>query len=294
MINRENVSRIILGIRYTNNNVFDRPYILPDSYYNIQKYRINLASEAFSVQKYYKTNLIYSYGRTEDVPYGGMLKITAGSEYNEFNQYRLRRYIGTEISAGKSIDNLGYFYASAGFSSFLNGQQPRQGLLSLNMNYFSNLMNVGNNKVRNFIYLNYARGFDRNTDEYLGFKKGNGFSGFSNDSVIGTQRLSVSLESVLFSPVNLIGFRFAFFGFTDFSFLSGSNEAISTGYSLTSLGFGIRIRNDNMIFNTLQIRFSYYPNPPYNSDINYVIVSGEQLLKPNNFEPGPPSIIPFR
>lgn len=294
MINKENVSRIILGIRYTNNNVFDRPYILPDSYYNIQKYRLYLASAAFSIQKYYKTNLIYSYGRTEDIPYGGMLKITAGSEYNEFNQYRLRRYIGTEISAGKSIDNLGYFYASAGYASFLNGQQPKQGLFSLNMNYFSNLMNVGKNKVRNFLYVNYTRGFDRNTDEYLGFKKGNGFSGFRNDSVNGTQRLSVSLESVLFSPVNLIGFRFAFFGFTDFSFLSGSNEAIVTGYSLTSLGLGIRIRNDNMIFNTLQIRFSYYPNPPYYSDINHVVISGEQLLKPNNFEPGPPSIIPFR
>jgi hypothetical protein len=162
------------------------------------------------------------------------------------------------------------------------------------MNYFSNLMTVGKSRLRNFIYIDYKRGFDRNTDENLGFRKGNGFSGFRNDSVNGTQRLSVSLESVLFSPVNFIGFRFAFFGFTDFSFLSGSNEVIANGYSLTSIGLGIRIRNDNMIFNTLQVRFSFYPNPPYYSDINYVVVSGEQLLKPNNFDSGPPSIIQFR
>jgi hypothetical protein len=294
LINKDKVSRIILGIRYTNNNVFDRPYILPDSYYNIQKYRIYLASAAFSVQKYYKTNLIYSYGRTEDIPYGGLVRITVGSEYNEFNQFKVRKYIGGEIALGKSINGLGYFYTSAGVASFLNGQQPRQGLFSLNMNYFSNLLTVGRSRVRNFIYLDYKRGFDRNTDEFLGFKKGNGFSGFRNDSVSGTQRLSVSLESVLFSPVNFIGFRFAFFGFTDFSFLSGSNEVIGNGYSLTSLGVGIRIRNDNMIFNTLQIRFSFYPNPPYYSAINHVVVSGEQLLKPNNFDSGPPSIIQFR
>ena len=102
LINREKVSRIILGVRYTNNNVFDKPFILPDSYYNIQKYRIYLASVAFSVQKYYKTNLIYSYGRTEDIPYGGLIRVTAGSEYNEFNQYRDRKYIGAEIALGKS------------------------------------------------------------------------------------------------------------------------------------------------------------------------------------------------
>ena len=294
LINKEKVSRIILGARYTNNNVFDKPIILPDSYYNIQKYRIFLASAAFSVQKYYKTNLIYSYGRTEDIPYGGLLRVTAGSEYNEFNQFRDRKYIGVEIALGKSINSLGYFYTSAGFATFLNGQQPRQGLLSINMNYFSNLMTVGKSRLRNFIYLDYKRGFDRNTDEYLGFRKGNGFSGFRNDSVSGTQRLSVSLESVLFSPVSFMGFRFAFFGFTDFSFLSGSNEVIANGYSLTSIGLGIRIRNDNMIFNTLQVRFSFYPNPPYYSDINHVVVSGEQLLKPSNFDSGPPSIIQFR
>jgi len=294
LVNKEKVSRIILGLRYTNNNVFDRPDIQPDSYYNIQKYRIYMASAAFSVQKYYKTNLIYSYGRTEDIPYGGLLRVTVGSEYNEFNQFRVRKYIGTEIALGKSINGLGYFYTSAGVASFLNGQQPRQGLLSLNMNYFSNLMTVGRSRLRNFIYLDYTRGFDRNTDEYLVFRRGNGFSGFRNDSVSGTQRLSVSLESVLFSPLNLVGFRFAFFGFTDFSFLSGSNEIIDNGYSLTSIGLGIRIRNDNMVFNTLQVRLSYYPNPPNYSDINHIVVSGEQLLKPKNFDSGPPSIIQFR
>jgi hypothetical protein len=294
LINREKVSRIILGVRYTNNNVFDKPFILPDSYYNIQKYRIYLASAAFSVQKYYKTNLIYSYGRAEDIPYGGLIRITAGSEYNEFNQFMDRKYIGAEVALGKSVKDFGYFYSSAGVASFLSGQQPRQGLFALKINYFSNLMAIGKSMLRNFVYLDYTRGFDRNTDEYIGFRKGNGFSGFRNDSVNGTQRLSVSLESVLFSPVNLIGFRFAFFGFTDFSFLSGSNEIIGNGYTLTSIGLGIRLRNDNMVFNTLQIRFSYYPNPPYYSNISPVVVSGQQLLKPNNFEPGPPSIIPFR
>jgi hypothetical protein len=294
LINKESVSRIIIGARYTFNNVFDRPFILPDSYYYLQKNKIYLGSAAFSIQKYYKTNLIYGYGRTEDIPYGGLFRVTFGREYNEFHDFRKRTYLGAEIALGRSSKAFGYFYTSAGLATFLNGNQTEQGLLSLDIKYFSNLLTMGNFRIRNFVYMDYTRGFDRYTNEFLVFDNDNGFSGFKNDSVNGSQRLSVSLESVLFSPVNLYGFRFAFFGFTDFSFLSGTNEIIGKGNTLSGIGLGIRIRNDNLVFNTFQVRFGFFPNPPSFSKINHIIVSGEQLLRPNNFDSGPPSIIPYR
>lgn len=291
LINKESVSRIIIGARYTNNNVFDRPLILPESYYNLQKYRIFLGSAALSIQKYTKANLIYSYGRTEDIPYGALFKITAGREYNEFKQ---RTYIGGEISFSKSQRALGYFYTYAGLAGYLNKNHTEQGLLSLGMNYFSNLVILGNSKIRNFVYFKYTRGFGRYSNEFLKFTNDNGFTGFKNDSVNGTQRLSVSLESDLFSPINLYGFKFVFFGFTDFSFLSGTNEILGRGYALSSIGLGIRIRNNNLVFNTLQIRISYFPNPPGYSSTSPITVSGEQVLQPSNFDPGPPAIIPYR
>ena len=291
LLNRESVSRFIIGARYTNNNIFDRPLIFPDSYYNLQKYRLFLASAAFSIQKFYKTNLIYGYGRTEDIPYGGLFKVTVGKELNEFKK---RTYIGTEVSFGKSSRDLGYFYGSAGVGTYFNESETEQGLLALKLKYFSNLMHAGTHMIRAFIDIDYSRGFDRYTDELLFFKNENGFSGFRNDSINGTQRLSVSLETVLFSPVNIYGFRFAFFGFTDFSFLSGSKQMIIDRNSLSGLGLGIRIRNDNMVFNTIQFRFTFFPDPPPFSNINPISVSGEQLLKPTNFESGPPSIIQYR
>jgi hypothetical protein len=291
LINKESVSRIIIGARYTNNNVFEHPLISSESYYNLQRYKIFLGSAAFSVQKYTKTNLIYSYGRTEDIPYGALFKITTGREFNEFKQ---RTYIGGEVSFSKSYKSLGYFYSYAGLSAYINKDQTEQGILSLGMNYFSNLINLGNSKIRNFVYFQYTRGFGRYTNETLKFTSDNGFSGFKNDSINGTQRLSVSLESVLFSPVNVYGFRFAFFGFSDFAFLSDTNEMIGRGYTLSSIGIGIRIRNENMVFNTLQVRIGYFPNPPDYSKISPIIVSGEQLLRPVNFEPGPPAIMVYR
>jgi hypothetical protein len=290
LINKSSVSRIIVAARYTNNNVFIHPFILSESFHNLQRYKLYLTSAALSLQKYSKTNLIYSYGRTEDIPYGVLLKFTAGREFNEFKQ---RTYFGVETSSANTIKALGYFYGYTGFSTYMNKNRTEQGLLSIGMNYFSNLIYLGNSKIRNFVYLQYMRGFGRYSNEYLKFYTGNGFSGFENDSVMGTQRLYVSLESVLFSPVNLYGFRFAFFGFTDFSLLSGTTEGLGNGYRLSSIGFGIRFRNDNLVFNTLQIRIGYFPNPPAYSVITPVNITGEQMLQPANFEPGAPSVLPF-
>mgnify|MGYP001766334258 CR=1 FL=1 len=291
LLNRESVTRLIIGARYTNNNVFEHPFILPDSYYNLQKYRIFMGSLSFSMQKYHKASMIFGYGRTEDIPFGGLITITAGREINETGK---RTYTGIYASTGHSIRRLGYFYTSAGFSTFYSSLGTEQGLLLLRTNYLSNLLYLGRSRLRNFLMADYTRGFDRFSDEYLIFKNENSFSGFSNDSIGGTQRLSLNIESVLFSPLNVYGFRFAFFAFGGLGYLFGTNEFVYQGDILSSIGLGVRIRNDNLVFRTFQIRLGYFPSLPHYSMANYVTVSGEQLLKPQNFDPGPPAVIPFR
>jgi hypothetical protein len=291
LLDRRSVSRLIFGVRYTNNNVFNHPLIMPDSYHHLQKYRIYMGSVSFSVQRYYKNNLIYGYGRTEDIPYGGLINFTAGREINEFKQ---RTYMGLNLALGESIRSIGYFYTSAGIATFINEGQTEQGILSLRSDFISNLLYLGNYRIRNFVKVDYTRGFDRYTDEFLSFIREDGFSGFKNDSVGGRQRLAINLESVLFSPADYYGFKFAFFGFADLGFLFGTNEFVRQGEILSSVGLGVRIRNDNLVFNTLQIRIGYFPNLPDYSRINYILVSGEQLLRPENFEPGPPSLLTYQ
>ena len=290
LINKESVTRIILGARYKNNNVFDRPFIYPYSYYYLQKYRIFLGSLSLSTQKFYKTNLIYSYGRTEDIPYGGQLKLTAGREINEFKK---RMYYGADVSVGKSSQSFGYFYGTVGLASFFNETQSEQGIVFFNMKYFSNLWTVRDYIIRNFVNVHYVKGFDRYIDEKVTFNSDNGLSGFRNDSVSGGQRFTISLESVVFSPVNFYGFRLAFFGFADASVLRAKNPALESNSLLSGIGFGIRIRNNNLLINTFQIRLGFFPNLPAYSRISHLTFSGEQLLRPRTFEPGPPSIIPY-
>lgn len=285
------VSRLILSARYTNNNVFERPYILPDSYHPLQRYQLYMGSIAFSRQRYYKSSLVYEYGRTEDIPYGSLLRVTAGREINEF---KTRNYLGTEFSFAKSITGFGYLNSSAGFGSYLNKGQTEQGIIFVRTKFFSNLLPVGRSMIRNFVRLDYTRGFDRNLDEHLKYYTDNGFSGFRNDSARGGQRITVDLETVIFSPVDIYGFRFAFFGFAEFSSLSGTNQILSEGTYLSGIGAGIRVRNDNLIFNTFQIRIGFFPHHPGYSRINNITVSGEQPLRMDNFDTGAPAPIPFR
>jgi outer membrane protein assembly factor BamA len=292
LLNKNNVSRLIFGARYIHNNVYTRPEIDPMSYYSLQKYRLYLGSVSFSRQKFYKTSLIYNFGRTEDIPYGGLVVFTVGREYNEFKQ---RHYIGSSFSWGNAPSELGYFNLSASAATFFEESgKTEQGILDLSLNYFSGLISMGNWNARGFVNSRFTRGFDRYADEYLTLIKDESVTGFRNDSIRGQKRFSVNLETVLFSPLKVYGFRFIFFGFTDMAFLGSTKENSLSPGPVTGIGAGVRIRNDNLIINTFQIRLGYYPGLPLYSRADHIYFSGESLLKPRNFDAGPPSLIVYR
>ncbi|MFN8242298.1 MAG: hypothetical protein U0X39_16290 [Bacteroidales bacterium] len=291
LLNRESVTRLIPSVRYVNNNIFSKPEISQNTYYYLQRFRLYLASLTYSRQKYYKTNLIYSYGRTEDIPYGGMVRLTGGFEENE---YKTRRYASVDAGIANAIGDLGYLYFSAGLGSFFYNKSHEQGVFTTGIRYFSNLKYLGRSAVRNFITAEYTRGFGRYEDEYLSIPRENGLSGFKNDSIRGLRRIDISMESVLFSPLSSYGFRFAFFCFADMAIVAASDSFTGNLTTVYGLGVGIRIRNDNLVFKTFQIRLGYYPSPPAWSQINYFQVTGEQLYRPRNFDPGPPSVLFFR
>jgi len=291
MVNRQTVSRIITGIRFINNNVYQKPDIMPDIYYSLQQYRLYLASLSFSMQKYYKTSFIYSYGRTEDIPYGTLLRVTSGIEDNEFKK---RVYFGSDASLGISAGNAGYFHLSAGIGTFFNEGSTEQGVFSYGLKYFSNLIPAGRLMIRNFIHASYTGGFDRYRDEYLKVLKEDGFSSFSNDSLRGARRFNIGIESVIFNPLNFYGFRFAFFGFADITSMGGTSITSGNHVTMSGIGLGIRIRNDNLVFRTFQVRVGYFPYLPPYSEAGFLTISGEQLLRPRNFDPGPPELIPYR
>lgn len=290
LVNRNSVTRLIVTGRYMHNNVFSRPKINDFSYYRLQSYQTVTGSIAITSQRFINTSLIYSYGRTEDIPYGYMVELTCGRENNEF---KWRSYGGVSVSYGNFFTRIGYLYAAAGVSAFYNKGSTEQGMVDGSIRYFTPLAHAGKSRIRTFVNINYTRGFNRYADEHLYFSNDGLIRGFRNDSISGGTRLTISLEPVLFLPRPVIGFRFALFTFADAGVLAREGFTDGGYQVVTALGAGVRIRNDQLVINTLQIRFAWYPNSPPWSESSWITANSLVKLRPPRFEPGPPGVTPF-
>src|SRR5690606_18158846 len=113
-----------------------------------------------------------------------------------------------------------------------------------------------------FLSLDFMRGINRFNNEFLSLNKENGIRGFNSDMGYGNQRLNIGYELVAFSIASPVGFRIAPYSLYDASILAQHNDAIFKGKYYHGFGLGCRIRNDNLTFNTLEIRLGVYPNGP--------------------------------
>ncbi len=291
LVDRERSLRVILGMRYIHNNVYKRPDIDPQTFYSMQKHKLFLTSLSFSKQDFFKSNYIFNYGRTEDIPFGMLLSLTGGWEENEFKE---RYYSGISLSAGGSLNGRGYLNLSASAGAFINQGSTEQGVLEVTSRYFTDLVAAGNWRIRTFAGLSYTRGFNRYSDEHLTAGTGDMVTGFRNDSLSGSHRAVINLESVFFSPLSLYGFETTLFAFSDIAILGRTGFVPVRGSPVGVIGAGIRLHNESLAINTFQIRFGYYPSIPDHSSVNRLSVSGEKLLNPRNFDPGAPDIIVYR
>jgi hypothetical protein len=70
----------------------------------------------------------------------------------------------------------------------------------------------------------------------------------------------------------LLGFKFAPFVFGDLSLLTPQNESINKSNLFSGLGAGIRARNENLVFNTIELRLVYFPLTTYQNIHSFKIV----------------------
>ena len=284
-------NRLILSGRFVNNHVFERPDITENEYHHLQQYQLYLGSVAYSMENFYKLHMIYNFGRTEDIPHGTLWELTAGWEQNEFSD---SYYTGLEVSFGDIIPKFGYLSFKMGGGGFFNQHQFSRGIFQLKSDYFSPLINMKRSKFRQFLFLDYTNGIRRFADETINIGDGDFIRGLRSDSLTGTQRFSIKLESVVFSPYYLAGFRFVFYGFADLGFISASTEAIFNREMYSGIGVGIRIRNENLSFRTIQIRLAYYPILPPYVTASMFDISGETYYRPRSFNFDKPDLLDFK
>jgi hypothetical protein len=282
-------TRFVLAGRVTGMDYKARPLVLADSN---QLFRDRLgfkASFGISERRYFRDVLVYGFGRTEDIPYGNMFNITTGFERHEFGN---RMYAGVEFANGRYHNRLGYWAWHVGVGSFFDQRKAEQGAVMIKSRYFSRLITLRNVQLRQFINFRTTYGLSRFDGEFIDLNQRNGMTGISSPWLLGNKRAALNLETVLFTPYNLLGFRAAFFSFADLGVISSTNLWESPIYQ--AYGVGVRLRNEHLALNTFQVRLVWYPNIPGNAIPLRTAFDGIPVLRIEDFHIGAPQPIPFR
>ena len=276
-------------VRYTSFN--DRPAPDNENRQFFANSTLYLGSVSFSQRSYIRDYRIYSYGFVEDIPKGYLHEFVFGYDNNEFGD---RGYAHVFLSSGNLFKHKPYyFYTSLGLGSFFNTSGLEQGLLDSKINFISPLFKIWNVQTRQFIRLNYALGIKRFEIEDLLLRNNVGIRGFGSRITSGKQRITLNVENVFFYKRAILNFQTALFYFLDVGIVGPANKSIFNEDYFAGVGVGLRIRNENLIFKTLQIRLSLYPNHP--SDVHALgfIIDEVSKSKFYSFQPRGPEPLKF-
>lgn len=256
----------------------------PDDYFSDEQFY--MGSIALSSRDYVQDFYIFRDGETEDVPIGSLYTLTAGTQRK---QHKSRLYLGAQASYGTYF-HWGFLSSNLELGSFFTGSSNmEQTTISLKLNYFSNIWDLGGNwKMRQFIKPQFVLGFNRldtyidrlglnddpyftgihsyeylhydNKSRYIDYKNGN-LEGFDSHS-LGTQKFVMEFQTQFYAPWELFGFRLNPFFNLGLGYLAGKRQDYQSDKLYSSIGLGVIVRNDYLVFNSFQLSLAYYPQMP--------------------------------
>lgn len=199
-----------------------------------------------------------------------------------------------DVSAARFFSGLGYVYGQLVVESYFRNGKSEQGIIRPTVSWISDLSRWGRFRLRHFLDLELTRGINRFNNEFININRQAGIRGFRSEFVMGNQRLNLNYEMVAFSPADFVGFRLAPYFFYDAALLAQNNDAVYKGDFYHGFGLGIRLRNDNLTFNAIEVRLGIYPNGP--EDVSGMGFNfSEQSTTPfRDFNVTAPDVTPFQ
>jgi len=258
--NTENIrtTNFISAIRFLRIRYLEKPSELYDPQHFFANEDFYLASIGISARKYEQDRFIFNYDVIEDVPVGNVISLTGGYQIKN-NAKRL--YFGSRISSGHYYP-WGYLSFNCEYGSFFHASQTEQGILSVGVNYFTGLVKIGNWRFRQFIKPQLVMGINRLSFDSLTLNNGHGLNGFSSSSLTGTSRFLFTMQTQSFSPWKFLGFHFSPYSVFSLGMLGNAETGFKKSKAYSQIGVGVLIRNDNLLINTFQISFAFYPSIP--------------------------------
>ena len=224
-----------------------------------------LASINIFRQVFYKTNFIYGFGRTEDVPEGFSIALTGGYSAKQNQGYIIkenikRPYMGIDLSLAnfrKKGLYINYTFRVGGYYAHRHLEDVD---ILFNIEHFTRLRKLSSNWYnRVFLGTGVTAQANQVLNTPLFLNSDFGLPYFGNGVLNSDLRATVKAESVFYNTTKVLGFRFAPFVFGDAILLKPSKDNLQHSDIFTAIGGGIRTRNENLVFGTVELRGFYFP-----------------------------------
>lgn len=244
--------------RYLENDFRARPidYLLQLDR-NYQNLKANFLSFTLVRQSVYRTRYLYGLGRYEDLPIGQSLTWTTG--YSQIEKDR-SAYLGFKFEQYKLSKKENYNHVIANIAtSYINKSLQDIRFLS-SLEQFSKLKYLNNGlRYRQILNLSFTQTLKNKYNEALRINSIFGIPQLNREQIKGGTRLSTNWETVLYNNRAIWGFKSAPFVFGNLTYIRAVGNPILKGDIYTAIGSGMRIRNENLIFGTIELKGFYFP-----------------------------------
>lgn len=292
------IRRLAIGLRYKikspeyhyndyQNHVKD--ILLP---YKYTKNRMLLMQVSLYQNSYQREYMVYNFGNTEDIAQGYNLSMQLG--YSQFDHIKNSMYSSFSASYGSNEVLKGNIYINSAISTFFNKKESYESLYKFEARYFTPLMRLSQLRLRQFLSVNYSKLF--NPDRYFGDRIYMGehttlkMRDWRNDKK-GVEYLMFKSETDIFSNYEIAGFRFLFYSFLDMGWITPKGKLFSNDNFNYGVGVGIRLRNNFIILNTIDLKIGFYPKLEQSGFQNFFKVSSSTPNIYPNFVPSIPEEI---
>ncbi|HAO46123.1 MAG TPA: hypothetical protein DCQ97_04300 [Chitinophagaceae bacterium] len=234
----------------------------PEKYKTVYDYRFAdftalLGSLNIFKQVFYKTNFIYGFGRSEDVPEGFSLALTGGY----INKQSIRRpYAGLDLSVINIRDKGFYSNYTFRLGGYFYRKRFEDVDLLVSADYFTKLKKLGPTWYhRMFLSTGITAQANPVLNTPLFLRSDFGLPYFNNGTISSDLRATVRGETVFYNTTRVLGFRFAPFAFADACLVKPTKMNLDKSDLFTAVGGGVRTRNENLVIGTVELKAYYYP-----------------------------------
>ena len=285
-------SSLYFTARYNRRRFLLRPGpVTPDNHPALHDHDLLLFGTGLYRERFLTANMIYGFGTNEYLATGYKAEVVGGYSWGEFND---AIYLGMSYRTG-GFCSVGYIMGGVTLGSYIDRHSGmlNRSVADVDLRWFSDLFMYRRSRIRQFLMLNYTQGWNRGTgnNESILFTRSNGLQALK-ERVLGTTRMVLNTETVVFTPWQPLGFRIAFFAFADCGLLGYSPNVFKNDF-FVSLGGGLRIKNERLIFSTIQIRLGVAFGKNGLADSEYFRLSNSTRFEQYRYLPARPEIVGF-